>query len=143
MGIQIGRDCRGYGDGAGYCHFRRTAADRLLFRGAVFREELVEGLAATDDRSAQRDCVRFARERPGAGLAGLLVPDAAVPVGIVLAVLEQRAIRFKPLPPRLAAGGGWTFARAGRADRGAGRVRGGGLHRDRLGGRPGRRGDRQ
>lgn len=68
----------------------------------MFRQELVEGFAATDDCSAQRDGVRLAGERPGAGLAGLLVPNAAVPVGIVLAVLEQRTIRFESLSPRLA-----------------------------------------
>lgn len=88
--------------------------------------------------------MRLARERPGAGFAGLLVPDTAVPVGIVLAVFEQRAIRLESLAPGLAArGDGVTFPRTGRADRGAGHARGGGLHRDRLLGRPGRRGDRQ
>lgn len=120
----------------------------------MFREELVEGLAATDDRSAQRDSVRFACERPGAGFAGLLVPYATVPVGIVLAVFQQRAIRFEPLPTRLAAAtatvGTRTFARTASAAcrctdniRRTGYVRRGSLHRDRLERRSGRRGDRQ
>lgn len=42
------------------------------------------------------------RERPGAWLAGLLDQDATVPVGIVLAILEQRPVRFKSLPTGLA-----------------------------------------
>lgn len=80
-----------------------AAAARLLLRGSVLREELIEGFAATDDRTTQRDGVRLACERPGAGFAGLLIPDPAMPVGIVLAVLEQGAIRFEPLPARLTA----------------------------------------
>lgn len=51
MGIQAGRGRRGDGDGTGDRDLRRTAA-RLLLRGAVFREELVERFAATDDRTA-------------------------------------------------------------------------------------------
>lgn len=106
MGINQAACNRGrYGDDASNRHLRRlpaAAAVRLLLRGAVFREELVKGFTTTDDRSAQRDGMRFAGERPGTGLASLLIPDAAMSIGIVFAILEQRAICFEPSSTRLA-----------------------------------------
>lgn len=147
MRIQAGRGDRGHSDGAGDRHLgrRATTAARRLLRGAMLREEFVKRLATTDDCPPQRDGVRFARERPRAWFAGLLVPDAAMPVGIVFPVFEQRAVRFKPLPPRLAAtGSDWAFTGTGRDDRRPGNVgRCCRLSRDRLEGRARRRSDRQ
>lgn len=105
----------------------------------MLREELVEGFAPADDRPTQRDGVRLACERPGAGFPGLLVPDAAVPIRIVLPVLEQRSVRFQSLPARLTHRRPGTFHRARRYHR-AVQVRR--LDRQRLERRPRRRRDR-
>lgn len=67
----------------------------------MLREEFIKSFTPADDRPAQRDRVRFARERPGARFAGFLVPHSAMPVRIVFPILEQRSISFESLPTRL------------------------------------------
>lgn len=63
-------------------------------------EELVEGLAAPGDGSSHGDRVCLAGERSRARLASFLVPHSAVPVRIVLSILEQRTIGLEPLASR-------------------------------------------